>query len=56
MLVEDVPSPILLPMRDLQSGLMRLLRLIAGGLDVLDVDDWLVPIKLPTPENPLELV
>ena len=54
MLVEGVRSPILLPMRE-ERKLMRLLGLIAGGVDVLDVGDRWAPIELPMREVLLEL-
>lgn len=50
-----VRVPILLPRREVQRELMRLLGLVAGGFDVLDVGEFCVPIGLPMREVLLEL-
>lgn len=54
-LVEEARLPILLPRREVQRELMRLLGLVAGGLDVLDVDEFRVPIGPPMRDILLEL-
>jgi hypothetical protein len=54
-LVEGARLPILLPRREVQRELMRLLGLVAGGRDVLDVDEFGVPMGLPIRDVLLEL-
>jgi len=54
-LIEGARVPILLPRREVQRELMRLLGLIADGVDVLDVGDRWAPIGLPMREVLLEL-
>ena len=56
MLVEGLRALILLPMREVQLEPMRLLGLVAGGFEVLDVGGFCVPIRLPMREVLLELV
>ena len=54
-LVDGARLPILLPRREVQRELMRLLGLMADGLDVLDVGEFVEPMGPPMREVPLEL-